>query len=641
MCSLSGMNHRDKMIETLLRFASGNRRKRLVFANALAIVGRPTKRFRLRFEPLRGQPLGRRGALARRAKTQKGWEPETPATEVESQVLDKYQLKNRIGKGAYGVVWRGQDRSSGGAVAVKKIFDAFRNRTDAQRTFREVTFLKAFSGHPNVVSLLDVIPAENGRDLYLVFEHMDIDLSSLIKKRRHLKDVHVRYIMYQLFLAIRYIHSGNVIHRDQKPSNILLNNNCQVKVADFGLARSLAVDVDEEGNADAPLTEYVATRWYRAPEILMSCRHYTKGVDMWSLGCILGEMLNGTPLFPGTCTFSQIELILRYVPRRQGMGVRGHAYAVAVMEAASRPMRTLRDLVPYPCPDALNLLEKLLAFEPARRIDADAALRHPFVSRFHRKEPLDLAADVVPVLREDTQLSIREYREAIRNVWEADSKPFYEQDVESRPPYPDTRQPRGKTKHRENVTANYGDPVNYGEPTAHRLLPSGNHRQRSQSRAAHERREHARLVAGHDLPPSELIDSFTNVVPSHPGVQRVRVRLFDGPVPGHQVPVPGHQVPVPGHQVLVSCHPVPVPGHQAPVPGHQAPVPDNQVLVSCHPVPVPGHPDADRHQPKFFNNKVLPSAAQSNLRAYKSSKSHKYIDASGHTRENDSIFRAA
>lgn len=118
--------------------------------------------------------------------------------------------------------------------------------------------------------------------------------------------------MYQLFSATQYLHSGNVIHRDQKPSNVLINAECKIKIADFGLARSLAHTAEDED--DGILTDYVATRWYRAPEILVASKKYTKGVDMWSLGCILGEMLLGKPLFPGSSTVNQMERILAVLP---------------------------------------------------------------------------------------------------------------------------------------------------------------------------------------------------------------------------------------------------------------------------------------------------------------------------------------
>ncbi|XP_032323748.1 mitogen-activated protein kinase 15 isoform X3 [Camelus ferus] len=234
------------------------------------------------------------------------------AAEVDHHVAQRYLLKRRLGKGAYGIVWKAVDRRTGEVVAIKKIFDAFRDKTDAQRTFREIMLLQEFGNHPNIIRLLDVIQAENDRDIYLVFEYMDTDLHAVICKGTVLKDTHKRYIFYQLLRATKFIHSGCVIHRDQKPSNVLLDASCSVKLCDFGLARSLSsLPEGPEGQA---LTEYVATRWYRAPEVLLSSSWYTPGVDMWSLGCILGEMLRGRPLFPGTSTLHQLELILGTIP---------------------------------------------------------------------------------------------------------------------------------------------------------------------------------------------------------------------------------------------------------------------------------------------------------------------------------------
>uniref|UniRef100_A0A2K5DG60 Protein kinase domain-containing protein n=1 Tax=Aotus nancymaae TaxID=37293 RepID=A0A2K5DG60_AOTNA len=189
---------------------------------------------------------------------------------VDPRVARRYLLKRRLGKGglAYGIVWKAVDRRTGEVVAIKKIFDAFRDKTDAQRTFREITLLQEFGEHPNIISLLDVIRAENDRDIYLVFECMDTDLNAVIRKGGLLQDVHVRSIFSQLLRATRFLHSGHIVHRDQKPSNVLLGADCTVKLCDFGLARSLR-DLPEGPEGQA-LTEYVATRWYRAPEVLLS-----------------------------------------------------------------------------------------------------------------------------------------------------------------------------------------------------------------------------------------------------------------------------------------------------------------------------------------------------------------------------------
>ncbi|KAM9165506.1 mitogen-activated protein kinase 15 isoform 1-T1 [Pangshura tecta] len=301
--------------------------------------------------------------------------------EVEELVSQKYEIKKRLGKGAYGIVWKAIDRRTGEIVAVKKIFDAFRNRTDAQRTFREIMFLQEFGEHPNIIKLLNVIRAQNDRDIYLAFESMETDLHAVIKKGNLLKDIHKCYILYQLLKATKFIHSGNVIHRDQKPSNILLDADCFVKLCDFGLARSLCQIHEDQGSP--ALTEYVATRWYRAPEILLSSHSYTKGVDMWSIGCILGEMLLGKPLFPGTSTMNQIEQILSVIPapsQEDILAIHSDYRASVINRISSRQRVTIEEILPSSTPPhALDLLKRLLVFNPDKRLTAEEALQHPYV----------------------------------------------------------------------------------------------------------------------------------------------------------------------------------------------------------------------------------------------------------------------
>ncbi|KER26806.1 hypothetical protein T265_06018 [Opisthorchis viverrini] len=253
--------------------------------------------------------------------------PGFPSTAIECAALDRFQLCVKhtyvfCTLQAYGIVWKALNRKTHEIVALKKIFDAFRNQTDAQRTFREIAYLQEFGNHPNIIKLFSVIRANTDKDIYLVFEYMETDLHNVIKRGNLLKDVHRQFIMYQLLKATAYLHSAEVIHRDQKPSNVLLDSDCFVKLCDFGLARSLTGrDGKTNGTSQScipavpALTEYVATRWYRAPEILLACHNYTKGVDMWSLGCILGEMLSGSPLFPGKSTLDQLERIVAGLPK--------------------------------------------------------------------------------------------------------------------------------------------------------------------------------------------------------------------------------------------------------------------------------------------------------------------------------------
>ncbi|KAJ0003327.1 hypothetical protein NQD34_008425 [Periophthalmus magnuspinnatus] len=371
----------------------------------------------------------------------------TSVSEVEGHISQKYEIKKRLGKGAYGIVWKAVDRQTGEVVAVKKIFDAFRNRTDAQASISELQkerkiqvglFLQEFGDHPNIVKLLNVIRAHNDKDIYLIFEYMDTDLHAVIKKGTLLKDVHKRYVMYQLLKAIKYLHSGNVIHRDQKPSNVLLDTDCTVKLCDFGLARSLNQIQEDSGNP--ALTEYVATRWYRAPEILlgstrycsnslkpkiyiMNCSftfdylsfRYTKGVDMWSLGCILGEMLLGNALFPGTSTINQIEKIMSAIPHptpEDILAIKSEYGSSVIQRMLLKPQVPLEDLLQPSVPiDALDLLKGLLVFNPDKRLTAEQALEHPYVAKFHNpaREP-SLSYDVILPVDDDVRLSVVQYR---------------------------------------------------------------------------------------------------------------------------------------------------------------------------------------------------------------------------------------
>lgn len=188
-----------------------------------------------------------------------------------------------MGSGSYGHVWKALCLATKQTVALKKIFDAFRNVKDAQRTYREISILKKLERHPNLVQLKEILPAHNDRDIYLVFDYMECDLFSVM--REHLmKEAHVRFVIAQVTQALMFLHECDIVHRDLKPANILINSDCRIKLCDFGLSRFLSVRSGEELN----MTEFVATRWYRSPEIIFGSRSYTKHTDMWSFGCIIG-----------------------------------------------------------------------------------------------------------------------------------------------------------------------------------------------------------------------------------------------------------------------------------------------------------------------------------------------------------------
>lgn len=299
----------------------------------------------------------------------------------------RYEPIGIIGQGAYGVVCSAKDTRTGTQVAIKKIAGVVGNLEDGKRTLREIRLLRHFN-HENIVSLRDVyIPMADGpafQDVYTVTELMDTDLHQIISSKQALTDEHSRYFTYQILRALKYIHSGNVLHRDLKPSNILLNGNCDLKVCDFGLARN---GPEEDGK----LTAYVATRWYRAPELMLSFGTYTQAVDIWSVGCILGEILRRAPLFPGKDVIHQLHLITEVTgtPSRSDLasidGERGWKYVQTHL--MNRRPKSMDELFPQAQPQLRDLLGKMLVFDPRKRITVDEALQHPYFSRLH--DPTD------------------------------------------------------------------------------------------------------------------------------------------------------------------------------------------------------------------------------------------------------------
>ncbi|KAJ6686276.1 MITOGEN-ACTIVATED PROTEIN KINASE [Salix purpurea] len=222
------------------------------------------------------------------------------------EVSGKYVPPIRpVGRGAYGIVCAAVNAETREEVAIKKIGNAFDNRIDAKRTLREIKLLRHMD-HENVIAIKDIIrppQTENFNDVYIVYELMDTDLHQIIRSNQTLTDDHCRYFLYQLLRGLKYVHSANVLHRDLKPSNLFLNANCDLKIGDFGLARTTS-ETDF-------MTEYVVTRWYRAPELLLNCSEYTAAIDIWSVGCILGEIMTRQPFISWERLCSSAEAYYR------------------------------------------------------------------------------------------------------------------------------------------------------------------------------------------------------------------------------------------------------------------------------------------------------------------------------------------
>jgi len=300
----------------------------------------------------------------------------------------RYVFQKVVGKGAYGVVVSCMDTQTGKSVAIKKITNAFEDAMDAKRILREVMLLRHLR-HENTVSILDLVhprtPIEGYKDVYMVLDLMETDLHRIIHSKQDLSDDHIQFFVYQILKGLQYIHSAGVLHRDLKPSNLLVNSSCDLKICDFGLARGVNED-------DVVLTEYVVTRWYRAPEVMLSSKSYTFGVDVWSTGCILAELILRRPLFQGDNYIHQLTLINEFLgsPTDEDLHFVSSEKARRFIQSLPKSSGVAFETTfPKASPLAIDLLRKMLTFNPAKRVSVADALAHPYLEEFASSDTPD------------------------------------------------------------------------------------------------------------------------------------------------------------------------------------------------------------------------------------------------------------
>ncbi|XP_041109976.1 mitogen-activated protein kinase 11 [Polyodon spathula] len=294
------------------------------------------------------------------------------------EVPERYQNLTPVGSGAYGSVCSVYDVKLCQKVAVKKLSRPFQSLIHSRRSYRELRLLKHMK-HENVIGLLDVFsPAtslENFNEVYLVTNLMGADLNNIVKFQR-LSDEHVQFLIYQLLRGLKYIHSAGLIHRDLKPSNVAVNEDCELRILDFGLARQ----------TDDEMTGYVATRWYRAPEIMLNWMHYNQTVDIWSVGCIMAELLKGKALFPGNDYIDQLKRIMEVVgtPSPELLKKISSEHARKYIESLPyMPQQDLEEMFRGANPLAVDLLKRMLVLDCDGRVAAAEALSHPYFSQYH------------------------------------------------------------------------------------------------------------------------------------------------------------------------------------------------------------------------------------------------------------------
>lgn len=412
------------------------------------------------------QPSQKR-VVEKKKKKKKG-QRHFPSNELQG----KYEFVKYLGHGSYGHVCEAKCLKDGSKVALKKVGKIFGNIIDAKRFLREIYILRLMKNHEAIVDLSDILPPPNNqRDfntLYLVFEYVDTDLHHLIGTNQFFSSLHCQYMLYQVILALHFMHSGGMVHRDIKPANILINEDCSVKLCDFGLARGFNEDPHEnqnqkkltipgmenstaEGNEAGEtkkkihreVTRHIVTRWYRAPEVILITqnREYLTAIDMWSIGCIMSELLqmikknipnpeHREPLFPGKSCFplsakdpfayqdrmDQLNVIFEVIgtPSEETIeeccNEQCHRYLKSLRKKSPMDLSTR---FPGVSPPALDLLFKLLNFDYRERFTAEQALNHPYFKDV--RDPEAEARHVAEVFDfEDIDIDIQTIRNLIK-----------------------------------------------------------------------------------------------------------------------------------------------------------------------------------------------------------------------------------
>ncbi|XP_010044395.2 cell division control protein 2 homolog C [Eucalyptus grandis] len=328
--------------------------------------------------------------------------------------MEKYEKLEKVGEGTYGKVYKAKDKATGQLVALKKTRLEMDEEGVPPTALREVSLLQLLSQSLYVVRLLSVEHVDGGSKrkaaaaaaaegagageghggavgggkpmLYLVFEYLDTDLKKFIDSHRKgpnprpVPAATVQNFLYQLLKGVAHCHSHGVLHRDLKPQNLLVDKEKGIlKIADLGLGRAFTVPLKS-------YTHEVVTLWYRAPEVLLGSAHYSIGVDMWSVGCIFAEMVRRQALFPGDSEFQQLLHIFRLLgtpTEKQWPGVTTlrdwHVYPQWEPQNLARAVPSLG-------PDGVDLLSKMLKYDPAERISAKAALDHPFFDSLDKSQ---------------------------------------------------------------------------------------------------------------------------------------------------------------------------------------------------------------------------------------------------------------
>ncbi|EAA26759.3 hypothetical protein GE21DRAFT_8070 [Neurospora crassa] len=335
-----------------------------------------------------------------------------------SRIAD-YEVLGKLGEGTFGEVHRARSRKTGALVALKKII--MHNERDGFpiTALREIKLLKLLS-HKNVLRLEEMAiehpPRTDKRTrpiVYMVTPYMDHDLSGLLDNPSvRFTEPQVKCYLLQLLEGLKYLHANHILHRDMKAANLLINNKGVLQIADFGLARHYEGDIPQPGKGSGEgkrdYTSLVVTRWYRPPELLMHLKRYTTAIDMWGVGCVFAEMLEGKPVLQGESDLHQLELVwdLCGTPSEETMPGWRTLPGGQAFSSKPRPGNLARRFEKHG-PVVISLLKELFKLDWRSRINAIDALNHPYF----RTAPLPALPGDLPTFEESHEFDRRKFQD--------------------------------------------------------------------------------------------------------------------------------------------------------------------------------------------------------------------------------------
>eukprot|EP00891_Asterochloris_glomerata_P008682 jgi/Astpho2/8682/e_gw1.00128.89.1_t len=310
--------------------------------------------------------------------------------------MDAYEKLEKIGEGTYGKVYKAREKNSGALVALKKTRLEMEEEGVPSTALREVSLLQVLSESNHIVKLLCVEHVEEHSKpvLYLVFEFLSTDLKKFMDRTGRgplnpLPPMLVKSFMYQLIKGTAHMHKHGVMHRDLKPQNLLVDDETEcLKIADLGLGRAISIPIKS-------YTHEIVTLWYRAPEVLLGCTHYTTAVDMWSNACIFAEMARKQALFPGDSELQQLLHVFKLLGTPNEEVWPGVSQLRDWHEFPNWQPQPLERVFPNLEPEGIDLMKAMFVYNPAQRMSAKQALQHPYFNDLDREAVDALESDVI------------------------------------------------------------------------------------------------------------------------------------------------------------------------------------------------------------------------------------------------------